>query len=133
MPAAVVAFGNDAFERFVLQWAVFHHDRQPPLLRIERGSFGNSPALERAVKFQAEIEMEPGGAVQLHDEAQRPAAFGLATFGFWRRLKLAFVAVSLEGHGLNIGSLDWPRQILPCGVQPSEFAASQALRFHNHV
>ncbi len=114
---AVVAFGDDAFERFVLQRMVFDHDRQPSFLRVERGAFGHSPTLERAIQFQAEIEMEPGRPVQLHHEAQRPTAFVLATFGFRCLLKLAFFAVFLEGHRLNVGSLDQPRQILPCSVQ----------------
>src|SRR5439155_5926686 len=70
-------------------------------LRVVRGAFGHSPALERAIQFQPEIEMEPGRPVQLHHEAQRPAAFVLATFGFGRLLKLTFFAVFLERHGLN--------------------------------
>ena len=104
---------------------IFHHDRQPSFLRVKRGAFGHSPTLERAVQLQAEIEMEPGRAVQLHHEAQRPATFVLATLGFGCLLKLTFFAVFLKGHRLNVGSLDQPRQILTRRVEmnPNEASA----------
>jgi hypothetical protein len=98
---------------------ILDHDRQPTFLRVERGAFGHSPALERAVQFQAEIEMQPGCPVQLHHEAQRSAAFVLTTLGFGCFLKLPFFAVFLKGHRLSVsvGSLDQLRQILTRRVQ----------------
>ena len=64
--------------------------------------------------------------MQLHHETQWPAGFVLATLGFRCLLKLAFFAVFLEGHRLNVGSLDQPRQILPrsAEVKSQVFATS---------
>ncbi len=104
--SAVVAFGNDAFKQLILQGMVFHHDCQPSFLRIERRAFGHSPTLECAIQLQSEIEMEPGGPVQLHHKAQRTPAFVLAAFGFRCLLEFAFFAVFFEGHGQNVRAFD---------------------------
>jgi hypothetical protein len=49
---------------------VFDMDSKPFVGRIEAGAFGDRPALERAVKLQAEVIMQTGRVVLLDQIAQ---------------------------------------------------------------
>ena len=67
--AAILAFGNRAFEVTIVQRVVFHLHGQALVLGIERRSLGHSPGLEDAVEFEAQVIMEPRGVMFLDDKA----------------------------------------------------------------
>jgi hypothetical protein len=47
---------------------IFDLDRERTLARVEARSFWNGPAFENALQFEAEVVVQPGGGVFLHDE-----------------------------------------------------------------
>src|SRR3954447_9303769 len=68
-PAAILAFGNGAFEVAVVERMIFDLDGQPLVTRIERWAFGHRPGFEHTVEFQPEIIMQPAGVVLLDHES----------------------------------------------------------------
>jgi hypothetical protein len=50
---------------------VFHHQRQPFLFGIQRGSYGHRPTLQDAIEFQPKNRVQAGSLVLLHDENER--------------------------------------------------------------
>ncbi len=67
--AAILPLGDGAFEIAVIQRMIFHLDRQPLVVGIERGAARHRPRLEHAVKLQPEVIMQPGRIVLLNHEA----------------------------------------------------------------
>ena len=72
LAGTVVAFGDDAFEIAVLDRMVLDHHGEPLVGGIKRRSLGYRPRAQHAFHLEAEIVMESGGGVLLHDE--HPAA-----------------------------------------------------------
>ena len=68
MPPPYWLFGNGAFEIAVIERMVLDLDRQPLVVRIERGTARHRPGFEDAVEFQPEIVMQPGRVVLLDHE-----------------------------------------------------------------
>ena len=67
-PGPLLPFRDGARERRIGQRVVLDLDRQAPFRRVRRGALGHRPALEHAVRLQAEIVMESAGVVLLHDK-----------------------------------------------------------------
>src|SRR5439155_3043772 len=78
---------------------IFDVDGQTLLRRVHRRLLGHGPALEHAVGFEAEIVMEPGGLVLLHDEDW--LAVRLAGFSCWfeGRAEVTLRLIFFESHG----------------------------------
>ena len=53
---------------------VFGLHREPLLLRVVRRAFGHGPALQDAIKLEAEVVVEAFGGVLLNAETDRPRA-----------------------------------------------------------
>ncbi len=94
---AVVTLGNGAFEIEVGDGMIFDLHGEALVGGIERRTFRNSPRLQHAVHFQAEIVMQAGCAVLLDDEA---TLSGLAQFRRRLRclLEISFSFVFFERH-----------------------------------
>src|SRR6516165_6498294 len=67
--AAILAFGNGAFEIAVVERMVLDFHRQALVMRIERGPPGDRPGFEHAVKFQPEIVVQARSGMLLDHEA----------------------------------------------------------------
>src|SRR5690606_24170368 len=98
---AVLALGNHAFERRVLERMILGLHREPALARIEARPLRHGPALQHAVVLEPEVIVEPPRVVLLDDEL-RPAGYrsrGSAR-GLRRALEVALRAVLPEigGH-----------------------------------
>jgi hypothetical protein len=52
---------------------IFDHDREPTIIGTDGKALGHGPALERAFRFETQIEMQSSGSVLLHHESERPA------------------------------------------------------------
>ncbi len=91
--AAVLAFGDGAFEGAVGDGVVFDLHGEDFLGGIEAGALGDGPAFEDAVVLEAEVVVQAGGVVLLDDEGA--AGFGVSDL--WRGLggaiEAAFAAV----------------------------------------
>src|SRR5690606_33240314 len=72
--AAILALGDGSFEVAIVERMVLDADGEALVGGVGGGPLGHGPALEYAIEFQAEIVVETGGVVFLHDEA---AAAGL--------------------------------------------------------
>ncbi len=66
--AAILALRNRAFEIAVVERMVLDLDRQPLVVRIERGPPGHGPGLEDAVEFEPQIVMQARRIVLLDHE-----------------------------------------------------------------
>ncbi len=94
---AVIALGDDALEVAVAEGVILGPYRQPLLRRIEARPLRHRPAEERALPFEAEVIVQPGGVVLLHDEAQPFAArLRAAGAGFGRAVEIAHPAILVE-------------------------------------
>ena len=71
--AAVLAFGDDAFEAAVLHGVVFDLDGEAAVAGVVAGAFGDGPGFEHAVPAEAEVVVQVRGGVLLDDEGE---AFG---------------------------------------------------------
>ncbi|MGY4356834.1 hypothetical protein ACVW0J_003327 [Bradyrhizobium sp. i1.7.7] len=95
--AAILPFRNRAFEIAIVERMVLDLDRQPLVMRIERGSLGDRPRLEHAVELEPQIIVQSRRIVLLDHEAplRRWRHRGLA-----RRLRclleIAFLSVGGE-------------------------------------
>ena len=71
---AVLARGDLALERRVVERVVLDVHGEVALPGLERDALGDGPARERAVALEAEVVVEPARVVALHDEDRaRPA------------------------------------------------------------
>ncbi len=68
MAAAVLAFGDFAFEGRIVDRMIFHLHRHALDLRVVTGPLGHGPALQRVTHLQAEVVVPAAGVVQLHHE-----------------------------------------------------------------
>ncbi len=69
--AAILSFGNRAFEVAVVERVVLDLDREPLVGRIGRGSARHGPGLEDAVELEPQVVMEPASRMFLDDEPER--------------------------------------------------------------
>ncbi|MHC2538449.1 hypothetical protein ACVJMY_008018 [Bradyrhizobium diazoefficiens] len=67
--AAILAFRDRSFEIAIVERMVLDLDRQPLVVRIERGALRHRPGLEHAVELEAEIVVQPAGVMLLDHEA----------------------------------------------------------------
>ena len=95
--AAILVVRDGAFEIAVVQRVILDLDRQPLVVRIERGSSRHRPGFEDAVELQPQIVMQPGRVMLLDHE---PPLFGrrdLDVAGGLRRLaEIALLPVRAE-------------------------------------
>ncbi len=66
--AAVLVIWNGAFEIAVIERMVLDLDREPLVVRIERGTARHCPRFENAVELQPEIVMQPSRVMLLDHE-----------------------------------------------------------------
>ena len=85
---------------------VFDLDGQTLVRWIHRGAFRHSPALEHALRFQAEIVMQSARMVLLHNKNRSSslAFFLRGQPGQWCRggSHISLVAICFEGHMLSL-------------------------------
>jgi hypothetical protein len=67
-PSPVLTLGDDTFEGTILKRVILHVDGQRLHSGIHARPLGNRPAPERAVEFEAEIEVEVSSGVLLDHE-----------------------------------------------------------------
>jgi hypothetical protein len=60
-----------SLEGAILHWVVFHHQRKPFLVGIQRESFRHRPTLQDAIEFQPKNRVQAGSLVLLHDQNER--------------------------------------------------------------
>ena len=100
--AAILAFGNGAFEIAVVERMILDLDRQPLVVGIQRWAFGDRPGLEHAVEFQPEIIMQSGRIVLLdHEAALFRRFYGDVAAGFGGLVEITLFPVgreSFQGH-----------------------------------
>ena len=65
---AVIALGDDAFERGVVDRVILDMDGQPLFLRVEARAARHCPAPQHAVMLQPEIVVQPRRVMLLNDE-----------------------------------------------------------------
>ena len=94
-PAAVLTLGDGALEVVVAHGMVFDVRRQPALGGIQRGPFGDRPADEHTLHFEAEVVVQPGCPMLLHSEAVSSAGVG-CTLRFGSLAEIAFSLVLRE-------------------------------------
>ena len=103
---AVIAGWNFAFERAVLERMILHVHGQPLHRRIETGSLGYRPRLQRPVEFEPEVVMQAPGVMLLNQIRERrlsARACRLAGTRAARRLRRFFEA-PLFSIGLELVS-----------------------------
>src|SRR5258707_14478468 len=69
-PCAMVALGDGPFKSSIFKRMILHHDGQAFVPGIQRRTFGDRPALERAIELQSKIVMEPGRRMLLNDKTK---------------------------------------------------------------
>ena len=74
--AAVLAFGDRAFEPSILHGVIFHLDGQPLIAGHVARALGHRPALEHSVQSKAEVVVQASGGVLLDDEWERSCFSG---------------------------------------------------------
>jgi hypothetical protein len=74
--AAVLAGGDDPFEVGVLDRVVLDLHGQPADRRVERRALGHGPAEQRAIELEAQVVVQAGGPMALHDESETPGRRG---------------------------------------------------------
>ena len=84
--AAVLAFGDDAFEAAVLHGVVFDLDGEAAVAGVVAGALGDGPGFEHAVPAEAEVVVQVRGGVLLDDEGE--AVWGLMWRRVWRRRRV---------------------------------------------
>src|SRR5262249_42563711 len=93
------------FEVAIIERMVLDLDREPLVMRVERGPPRHRPGLEHAVEFEPQIIMQSGRGVFLDDEAAvlRERNRGVAR-GLRRLVEIPLLAVGGEiprRHGLS--------------------------------
>src|SRR6185437_6872145 len=69
-PAAILAFGNDAFKASVFNRVIFYLNRQPLISWIVAGTFGYGPTLQDPAPAETKIIVQPCRRVFLDDKRQ---------------------------------------------------------------
>ncbi|MNH07305.1 hypothetical protein D3C79_666960 [compost metagenome] len=97
----VMAFGDMAFEVGVVQRVVLHVHGQAAHLGVQRRPFGDGPAFQRAIEFQAKVVMQVAGIVLLDAELQcvGPLATAALAAGLGRGIEVALARIFLQGLG----------------------------------
>ena len=72
---------------------VFGANGEALIRRVETGTARDSPAQHYAIEFEAEIIVQPGRVVFLHDKRQLFAFRDTPRRRFWRLLEIALAAV----------------------------------------
>ena len=94
--AAVLAFGDGAFEIAVIERMILDMDREALLAFDEARPLRHRPAFEDAVELKAEIVVQAGGVVLLDDEGRPPMPGGLACrLGGFREVALGAIGCEL--------------------------------------
>src|SRR5690606_16367823 len=109
--AAVLALGDHAFERRVLERVILGPHRKALFARIEARALRDRPAPEHAVVLETKVVMEPPRVVLLHDElrAVRDARSGAAR-GLGGPAEVPFRAIFLEIRGHHACRGESPRR-----------------------
>ena len=101
--AAILVVRDGAFEIAVVQRVILDLDREPLVVRIERGSSRHRPGFEDAVELQPQIVMQPGRVMLLDHEPPLSGRRDLDVAGGLRRLaEIALLPVRaefLQRHG----------------------------------
>ena len=123
---AVLALGDDALERGVVERVVLDMDGQPLLRRVEARPARHRPAPQHAVMLQPEIVVQPRRIVLLDDEdaagrLRRRAALLAARLAGGAEIALGVILLE-AGHGLRrLAMLRLGRRLArraPCGRMP---------------
>ncbi|MNZ55952.1 hypothetical protein D3C78_738880 [compost metagenome] len=100
---AVMPFGYAALEVGVVERVVLDMHRQAADLRVKRWSFGDCPAFQGAIEFQAKVIVQVAGVVFLDAVLQGVRVFAAGRFaqGFGCGVEVTFALVFLQelGHG----------------------------------
>src|ERR1700681_3750622 len=98
--AAILTLRNGAFEIAVIQRMVLYFDRQPLVVRIERGAARDRPGFEHTVEFQPQIVMQLLGGMLLDPEPPplRRRDLGLAA-GLGGLFEIPFLSIDGEVLG----------------------------------
>jgi len=65
-----LAFRDGAFEVAIIKGMVFHLDREPFVMRIERRATRDGPGFEYAIKLKTQIIVKTAGSMLLDDETE---------------------------------------------------------------
>src|SRR5262249_19894036 len=107
----IIALGNDSLKVKVGDGMILYLHGQAFVVGIKRWTFGHSPRLEHTFHLQAEVVVQTGGPVTLHDKTV-PGT--LLEFGRWFRSfrEASFTFVLFEAHQeiLNAGG-GWPEDL----------------------
>jgi hypothetical protein len=74
--AQLLGGGDDPFEVGVLDRVVLDLRGQAADRRVERRALGHGPAEQRAVELEAQVVVQAGGPMALHDESETPGRRG---------------------------------------------------------
>ena len=95
--AAILAFGNGAFEIAIVQRVILDLDRQPLVGGIERWTARHGPGFEDAIELEPEIVVQAGRVMLLDHEPPLFARRYLDVAGGLRRLaEIALLPVRAE-------------------------------------
>src|SRR5690349_16255824 len=99
--AAILALGNDALERAVLDRMVLDMDSEALGIGIEARPFRHRPALEHAVELEAEIVVHAPRRMRLDDIAEPLVLAGTALRAgrLGRPGEVALAAILAQTHG----------------------------------
>ncbi len=122
--AAVLTFGNGAFEVAVVERMIFDFNGEALDLRIDGRTLGDGPGFEYAIEFETKIVMQSRCVVLLDYEAQmlrRPDESGPTRFGGFREVALGAIFGKLSAcHLLRSASLRRPTKFNhPPRVRPA--------------
>ena len=119
LAGTVVALGNDALEIAVLDRMVFDHHGKPLVGRIERRPLGYGPRAQHAFHLEAEVVMQPGGRVLLHDEHTTGSTAQSWRLAEWlrRAVGAALTSIFFERHRFFASSS--PLRFLPGSLWPT--------------
>ena len=100
---AIVAGGNGAFEFAIIDGVIFDFDGEPAVAVFRGKTFGHGPGFQDAVHFEAEIVVQAGGIMFLHDEEGSGGLLWRLTLpaGSCVRRKLRLALYSLRPMGLQ--------------------------------
>ena len=68
--AAILSFGDRAFEIPIIKGMVLNLDRQALVVRVKRGPLGDRPRFENTIELEPEVIVQARGIVALDDEAE---------------------------------------------------------------
>ena len=101
--AAILALGDGALERAVVERMVLDMDGEPALGRVQARALRHRPALQHAVQLEAEVVVQASRCMLLHHEAEtlggppsRSRRTGLLATGLGRAREVPLGAVARE-------------------------------------